>query len=244
MKKVALITGASRGIGRAVAIAFAKEGYETILHYHTQKALAQKTAGELIESGLAASVAQADVANRREVEAMISAVLYRFGKIDVLVNNAGLADFGLFGDVTEERWRRLMGVNLDGVFHCCQCALPGMIARKEGVILNISSVWGLCGASCEVAYSASKAAVIGLTKALAKEVGPSNIRVNCIAPGVIDTDMNGSLDQAAMEELIQSTPLGRIGSPEEVAQAALFLAGEGASFITGQVLSPNGGFLI
>lgn len=244
MKQVALVTGASRGIGKAIAQTFAKEGYQVILHYHKNESSAVQAMEEMRAKGWDVSVAQADVSDRRQVEDMVSAALSRFGKIDVLVNNAGVAASELFTDITASDWRRMMGVNVDGVFHCCQCVLPGMISRKQGSIINISSIWGITGASCEVHYSAAKAAVIGLTRALAKEVGPSGIRVNCIAPGVIDTDMNRNLDENTIKTLIDETPLCRIGTPDEIAQTALFLAGAGASFITGQVISPNGGFLM
>ena len=162
--------------------------------------------------------------------------------MDVLVNNAGIAQQKLFSDITPEEWRRMFAVDVEGVFHCCQCALPYMIHRKAGSIVNISSVWGQVGASCEVHYSAAKAAVIGLTKALAKELGPSGIRVNCVAPGVIRTEMNAHLSGEDMEALREETPLCRIGEPEEVADAVSFLAGEGSRFVTGQILAVSGGF--
>jgi 3-oxoacyl-[acyl-carrier protein] reductase len=244
MKQVALITGASRGIGKSIAQTFAKEGYLVVLHYHTNKSATVKTAEELRSKGYEASTVQADISVRHQVEDMVSGILSRFGHIDVLVNNAGVSASQLFTDITEAQWRHMMGVNLDGVFYCCQCVLPGMISRKQGSIINISSIWGLTGASCEVHYSAAKAAVIGLTRALAKELGPSGIRVNCIAPGLIDTDMNHDLDENTVKNLIEETPLGRIGTPLDIARTALFLAGDDASFITGQVISPNGGFLI
>lgn len=244
MNKVALVTGASRGIGKAIAEAFASSGYQVILHYHTNQEAASHATQSLCQQGFLATTVQADISERKQVENMVSAVLSQYGHIDVLVNNAGIAAQQLFSDITEEDWRHMMGVNLDGVFHCCQCVLPGMIHRKSGSIINISSVWGLVGASCEVHYSTAKAAVIGFTKALAKEVGPSQIRVNCIAPGVIDTDMNRHLDEDTIKALIEETPLCRIGQPQDIADMAVFLAGDHASFITGQVISPNGGFII
>lgn len=166
------------------------------------------------------------------------------GDIDVLVNNAGVSSQKLFADITDEDWKKTTGVNLDGVFFCCREALKPMISKKNGVIINISSMWGEVGASCEVHYSATKAGVIGLTKALAKEVAPSGIRVNCITPGVIMTDMMADFDEKTVNELREETPLGRLGTPEDIAGAALFLASEDASFITGQVLGVNGGFVI
>ena len=166
------------------------------------------------------------------------------GSVDVLVNNAGVSSQKLFTDITDEEWRRTIGVNLDGVFYCCREALKSMISRKSGVIINISSMWGEVGASCEVHYSASKAGVIGLTKALAKEVGMSGIRVNSITPGVIMTDMMSDFDENTINELKSETPLNRLGTPEDIARAALFLASDEASFITGQTLGVNGGFVI
>lgn len=164
--------------------------------------------------------------------------------VDVLINNAGVSSQKLFTDITDDDWRKTIGVNLDGVFYCCREVLPQMISRKNGVIINISSMWGEVGASCEVHYSASKAGVIGLTKALAKEVAPSGIRVNCISPGVIMTDMMSGFDDNTIEELKSETPLQRLGTPEDIASAALFLASDEASFITGQTLGVNGGFVI
>ena len=187
---------------------------------------------------------RADVADAASVNDMIRAVINKFGKIDVLVNNAGIAEQRLFTDITSEAWDRMISVNLTGVFNCIKAVLPGMISRKSGKIVNVSSIWGITGASCEVHYSAAKAAVIGLTKALAKEVGPSNIQVNCVAPGVIDTEMNASLTEADRMAITEETPLGRIGTAEEVASAILYLASPKAGFITGQVLSPNGGVVI
>lgn len=183
---------------------------------------------------------KADVSNSAEVRAMLE----QAGQVDVLVNNAGVSSQKLFTDITDDEWRKTIGVNLDGVFYCCREALPQMISRKSGVIINISSMWGEVGASCEVHYSTSKAGVIGLTKALAKEVAPSGIRVNCIAPGVIMTDMMSEFDDNTIEELKSETPLQRLGTPEDIAAAALFLVSEDASFISGQTLGVNGGFVI
>lgn len=166
------------------------------------------------------------------------------GHIDVLINNAGVAYAALFTDTEYADWKRVFAVNVDGAYHCTQAVLPDMVSRQAGVILNVSSIWGLVGASCEVAYSASKAALIGFTKALAKELGPSGIRVNCVAPGVIDTDMNAHLDAPSRAALVEETPLCRLGTPEEVAEALFFLASDASSFFTGQVLSPNGGLVL
>ena len=175
---------------------------------------------------------------------MFAQVKSAFGSVEVLVNNAGIAQQKLFTDITEQDWNKMFDVDVKGVFHCCQCALPDMIHGKAGKIINISSMWGQVGASCEVHYSAAKAAVIGLTQALAKEVGPSHIQVNCIAPGVIDTEMNGHLDARTIDELKDETPLGVIGTTKDIANAVLFLASEKADFITGQVLGVNGGMII
>ena len=185
-----------------------------------------------------------DVAQREQVQAMTAAFLREFGRIDVLVCNAGIARQELFTDITEAGWREVMGVDLDGVFYCAQAVLPDMLHRKAGKIITLSSMWGQVGASCEVAYSTAKAGVIGLTKALAKELGPSGITVNCVAPGVIDTEMNGNLPQDIKDELAEETPLERLGTPEDVAQAVWFLASSAGDFFTGQVLAPNGGLII
>ena len=234
MKK-ALITGASRGIGAACARALAEDGYHVYINYHKSKAAAEELAFDL--GGIAV---QADVSDPAAVAAMFSAT----GPVDLLVCNAGIAFSGLFAEITPEIWRKIFAVNVDGVYNCCKCALPHMIHKKAGNIITMSSIWGVTGASCETAYSAAKAAVIGLTKALAKEVGPSGIRVNCVAPGVIDTDMNGALSPEDMAALREETPLGCIGAPADVANAVRFLASEKSGFITGQVLGVNGGFLI
>ncbi len=244
MKKTALITGASRGIGRAAAGLLAQNGWQVVVNYHRSKSGAYSLVTELTMAGLDAIAVRADVSDRAQVEAMVQEANSRFGGVDLLVNNAGIARQRLFTDIPAEEWQHLFDVNVTGMFHCCQCVLPQMIRRHSGKIINISSIWGMTGASCEVAYSSTKAAVIGLTRALAKEVGPSSIQVNCIAPGVIDTDMNEDLDAQALAALKEETPLGVLGTPQDIAHAILFLASDEARFITGQVLSPNGGFLI
>ncbi len=205
---------------------------------------AEALAEELAALGVPVKVYVCDVAQREQVQAMTAAFLREFGRIDVLVCNAGIARQELFTDITEAGWREVMGVDLDGVFYCAQAVLPDMLHRKAGKIITLSSMWGQVGASCEVAYSTAKAGVIGLTKALAKELGPSGITVNCVAPGVIDTEMNGNLSQDIKDELAEETPLERLGTPEDVAQAVWFLASSAGDFFTGQVLAPNGGFLI
>lgn len=237
--KTALVTGGSRGIGAAVCRRLAEDGFRVVVHFNRNKEKAEALARELTEkTGLPHLALPAELAERVQVEELFRLA----GPVDVLVNNAGIAQQKLFTDITEDDWRRMFAVDVDGVFRCCQCALPHMIHEKSGCIINIASIWGEIGASCEVHYSAAKAAVIGLTKALAKELGPSHIRVNCVSPGVIDTEMNAMFDEETMRDLCESTPLGRIGSPEDIAAAVSFLASDAASFITGQTLSVNGLF--
>ncbi len=237
--KTALVTGGSRGIGAAVCRRLAEDGFRVVVHFNRSREKAEALVRELTEkTGLPHLALPAELAERAQVEELFRLA----GPVDVLVNNAGIAQQKLFTDITEDDWRRMFAVDVDGVFRCCQCALPHMIHEKSGCIINIASIWGEIGASCEVHYSAAKAAVIGLTKALAKELGPSHIRVNCVSPGVIDTEMNAMFDKETMRDLCESTPLGRIGSPEDIAAAVSFLASDAASFITGQTLSVNGLF--
>lgn len=244
MKKTALITGATRGIGNEIAKTFATDGYNVVINYLNSEETAEYLCSQLYEKGYNAMKVKADVSNREEVEMMIKTVQKKFGDVDVLVNNAGIAQQKLFTEISNLDWDRIFDVNVKGVFNCSQMVLPKMIHKKRGKIINISSMWGLTGASCEVHYSASKAAVIGLTKALAKEVGPSNIQVNCVAPGVIDTDMNADLNNQDIEDIKEQTPLGMIGSAKDIAETVLFLASDKANFITGQIISPNGGMVI
>ena len=244
MPKTVLVTGASRGIGAAIARRFAQEGYQVALNFCQNQSAAQALADALAAQGHKALPFQADVADRAQVHNMVQRIEYHLGPVDVLVNNAGIAQQKLFCDLTAQDWQRMVAVNLTGPFNCCQEVLPGMIERQCGKIVNLSSIWGLVGASCEVHYSAVKAGVIGLTRALAKEMGPSHIQVNCVAPGVVDTDMNALLDEDTLSILKDETPLGTLGQPEDIAQAVYFLASPAADFITGQVLSPNGGFVI
>ncbi|HCC34119.1 MAG TPA: 3-oxoacyl-ACP reductase [Ruminococcaceae bacterium] len=244
MNRTALITGASGVIGAATARLFARHGYNIAAHYNTGKARAEALLKECLALGADTDIFKADVGDRAAVEKMFSEIKKRFGAVGVLINNAGIARQQLFLDTTERDFNEMLRVNVTGMFNCCKCALRDIIDMGGGSIVNISSVWGIAGASCEVAYSTSKAAVIGLTKALAKEMGPSGIRVNCVAPGVIDTEMNAGLSAEDIDALAMQTPLGRLGRPEEVARAILFLASDAGDFITGQVLSPNGGFLI
>lgn len=232
--KNALVTGGSRGIGAAAARALAAEGYNVFINFRESwgkaKALADSIGGTAV---------CADVSDPAAVRQMFDDI----GGINVLVNNAGISEYGLLSQLDYEGWRRVFAVNVDGAYNCIQCALPHMLSEKSGIIINMSSVWGIYGASCETAYSSSKAAVIGLTKALARELGPSGIRVNCIAPGVIDTDMMSSFSPEDRKNLIERTPLCRLGQPEDVAALCRFLVSDSASFITGQVIGVDGGFM-
>ena len=244
MRKIALITGGSRGIGAACVRAFAEDGYAVAFLYKNSRDKADALMQSLRAEGRDVAAYQCDVADAAQVQAVIADILRTYRRIDALVNCAGIAYIGLFTDMTEDEWDRLFAVNVRSTFSVTKATLPGMISRQTGAVVNVSSMWGEVGASCEVAYSATKAALIGLTKALAKEVGPSGVRVNCVTPGVIDTDMNAQLTDDDRAELADETPLGRIGAAEEVAQTILFLCGEGASFITGQVLGVSGGLVI
>lgn len=239
MKSV-FITGGSRGIGKAAAVLFAQKGYRVRFCYRSSKTQAEQLINELSAKGADIQGYQADVSSAAQMEA----VFQKAGPVDVLVNNAGMAQQRLFSDITEEEWDRMFLVNVKGMYLCTKLALPHMITKQRGKIINLSSIWGLTGASCEVHYSASKAAVIGFTKALAKELGPSGIQVNCVAPGIIETDMNAGIPQDIVQELREETPLGRMGTCSEIAEVILFLASEGSDFITGQVISPNGGFYV
>ena len=242
--KYALITGASGGIGAATARAFAQAGYGVAIHAHRSVDKLHALAQELSALSVPMLEVCADLSDPVQAKSMVDNVLEKFCQLDILVCCSGLSHVGLVTDIDPQQWKTLFGVNVDGMHYCCQAVLPHMVHRKEGCILTVSSMWGQVGASCEVAYSATKGAVIAYTKALAQEVGPSNIRVNCIAPGVIATEMNAHLSPEDLEALADETPLGRIGTPEECAACALFLASEGASFVTGQVLAPNGGLVI
>ena len=242
-KGCAIVTGASRGIGAEIAFELAKSGFDIIVNYNNSKSQALSVLEKIKQNGGNGSVFQCNVANRSDVDKMTEFALRTYGKIDVLVNNAGIAQQKLFTDITPDDWSQMLNVNLGGVFNCCQSVLPSMIHNKYGRIINISSVWGTEGASCEVHYSAVKAGIIGLSKALAKEVAPSGITVNVIAPGCIMTDMlTHDFDESTIKELAEETPVGRIGTPSDVARAAAFFASDFAGFITGQVLGVDGGF--
>ena len=242
---VVFITGASRGIGAACALYFAQHGYDVGINYLNNDEKAEEIAQKVRATGRKAVLLKADVTNKQEIGAAISRCADELGPISVIVNNAGIAQQKLFTDITEEEWKRMFSVNVDGTYNVLSEALPDMIRKHSGSIVNISSMWGISGASCEVHYSASKSAVIGLTKALAAELAPSGIRVNCVAPGLIDTDMNGNLTDEDIQGVIDETPLGKIGTAEDVAKSVFFLASdEFSSFTTGQILSPNGGLVI
>ncbi len=244
MREVALITGASRGIGRAIAERLARDGYAVAINCIHSVDRAEELCTKLRASGADAAVFPCDVADENAVKAMVEAVQKELGAISVLVNNAGIAQQKLFTDITPEEWRRMFAVHVDAAFYTCHEVLPDMIRRHKGNIVNIASMWAQTGGSCEVHYSAAKAALLGMTKALAKEVGPSGIRVNAVAPGVIETDMIGGFDADTLHELAEAAPLCRLGTTKDVADAVSFLVSEQASFITGQVLSPNGGIVI
>ena len=238
--KTVLINGGSRGIGAAMVKTFADAGWCVAFTYKSSEERAKE-----LEKATGALAIKADSANEEQVVGAVALAEERLGKIDCLINNAAISSFSVFTDITLDAWNEMLSVNLTGAFLYSRAVIPGMVRRQEGRIINISSMWGITGSSCEVHYSAAKAALIGMTKALAKELGPSGITVNAIAPGVIDTEMNrNSLTDEDLAALIDETPLMRIGKAEEIAASALFLAGEGASFITGEVLSVNGGYVI
>ncbi|MDE5943132.1 MAG: glucose 1-dehydrogenase [Clostridia bacterium] len=238
--KTALITGGTKGIGKAVALAFMQQGYEVVINYDSDEESALSTQEEFNILGYCPILLRADVSDEMQVRAMFREFFGIYDKLDVLVNNAGVSLIRVIQDTTSADWDRVFGVNVKGVYHCCRLVADKMIGCGGGCIINIGSIWGEVGASCEAAYSASKGAVIAFTKALAKELAPSKVRVNCVSPGVIDTCMNSHLTGEEMEELIDEIPLGRIGYPEDVAKACVYLAD--ADYVTGEILSVGGGF--
>lgn len=244
MKKTVIITGASKGIGAATAILFAQRGYNVVLNYNDSFESVSLLTRSLSQNGFSVTAIKANVANRLEVELLVKETIYKYGSVDVLVNNAGITHQGLITDIDEYDTDRIFDINLKGVYNCCRAVTPAMVNQKSGKIINISSMWGQVGASCEVAYSASKAGVIGLTKALAKELAPSGITVNAIAPGLIETGMNSNISVEDLHAFVEEIPLGRMGSADEIAQSIYFLASDNADYITGQVLGVNGGYIV
>ncbi len=237
--RTVLVTGGSRGIGAACVRAFAQAGWRTAFLYHASQAEAQELAAET-----GAVALRADVSRSAEVNEAVSTLLQDFRHIDALINNAGVALTRQIQDTTDEEWRHVLDVNLSGAFYAVRAALPSMLSRKSGRIVNVSSIWGLVGGSTEAAYSAAKAGLLGFTKALAKELGPSGITVNAVAPGAVRTDMLNVYDEDTLDALERETPLGRLAEPMEIARVALWLCGDDAAMLTGQVLGPNGGMVI
>ena len=244
MRRVAVVTGGSRGIGAAVCTRLAREGYSVAVGYAAHGAQAQALAANLRVEGCNALAVHADVRSREQVDALFAAVRAQLGVPDTLVCCAGIAQQKQIQDITDADWDNLFDVNVKGVYRCIQAALPDMLHRGRGCIVTLSSMWGQVGASCESHYAASKAAVIALTQSLAKELGPSGIRVNCVAPGVIVTDMTAPLGRETLDALAQDTPLCRNGTPDDAARAVAFLCSDAADFVTGHTLSVNGGFVI
>lgn len=242
MKKTIIVTGASRGIGAAIVKMLAKEDYNIVLNYNKSEEIAKKIQEEFTKQGKNVEIFKADVSKREEVKKLIEFTINKFKKIDVLINNAGISQTRLFTDITDEDWNNMLNVNLNSVFYMTQEVLPYMIHEKEGCIINISSIWGITGAACETHYSVAKAGVDAMTKSLAKELGPSNIRVNSIAPGIIDTDMNKYLLDEELANIEEEIPLGKIGSPGTIAKCVKWLIED--DYTTGQIIGINGGWNI
>ena len=242
MKKTIIVTGASRGIGAAIVNLLAGEDYNIILNYNKSEEIAKKMKQEFTEKGYSVEIYKADVSQREQVKGLVKFTIEKFGKIDILINNAGISQTRLFTDITDEDWNNMLNVNLNSVYYMTQEVVPYMIHEKNGCIINISSIWGSVGASCEVNYSVSKAGVDAMTKSLAKELGPSNIRVNSIAPGIIDTDMNKYLSDEELANIEEEIPLGKIGNPEAIAKCVKWLIED--EYTTGQIIEINGGWNI
>ncbi|GAA0787136.1 elongation factor P 5-aminopentanone reductase [Hathewaya limosa] len=241
--KVVLISGSSRGIGKAIALAFAKENATIIINYKSSDNKADEVKKEIESIGGYAHLLKGDVSSYEQCKSMVEDIIKKFGKIDVLVNNAAVSKIDVFSFCTEETWDYIIGTNLKGVFNLTHNVVKYMVDKKEGSIINISSMWGEVGASCEVIYSTSKGGINAFTKALGKELAPSGIRVNAISPGVIDTEMNNCLSKEDKESLEEEIPMNRMGMPEEIGKVAVFLAKEDSSYMTGQVLRVDGGFI-
>ncbi len=242
--RVAVVTGGASGIGESIVRALCRDGFAVVINYNRSEAQAVALASELSAKGSNVITIKADVSSSQQVDEMMNTVKQTLGIPEILVNNSGIAQQKLFTDITDDDWNAMIGVNLTGVFNACRAVLPFMIHEKKGKIINISSMWGQVGASCEVHYSASKAGVIGLTKALAQEVAPSGITVNCVAPGAVETKMMSSFSQDDIKCLCEEIPMGRLGTPEEIADLVAFLASDRASYITGQVIGVNGGMVV
>ena len=240
--KTVIVTGGSRGIGAAIVKELAQNNYNVVLNYNNSREAAEQIQNELKENGINIEIFKADVSKRDEVRELIDFTIKKYNNIDVLINNAGIDQIKLFMDTTDEDWNNIIQNNLTSVFYCSQEVLKNMIHNKKGCIINISSIWGIIGASCEVAYSASKAAIDGITRALAKEMGPSNIRVNSVAPGFVKTDMNKDIKLEEIKEIENEIPLGRISKPEEITKSIKWLIED--EYVTGQVISVNGGWNI
>lgn len=242
MNKVIIVTGGSRGIGANIVKSLAKDCDKVILNYNKSEEFAKQIQKELEKENIKIDIFKADVSKKADVLAMIEYVIEKYNRVDVLINNAGISQEKLFTDISDEEWKRIMDVNLNSVYYCTKAVIPYMIQKKCGCIINISSIWGVTGGSCEVGYSTSKAAIIGFTKALAKEMGPSNIRINCIAPGIIDTDMNKNLNETDIEAIKDEIPLNRIGLTEDIAKCVKWLIED--NYTTGQIININGGWYI
>ena len=242
MKKIAIVTGASKGIGRQIAKTLAKENIQVIANYNKSEEEILKLKNELEEENIQVDIKKADVSKRKEAKELVEYVLSRYGKIDILINNAGISEYKLFTEETDQDWERVINTNLYSAFVMSQEVIPNMIQNKKGCIINISSVWGMVGGALEVIYSVSKAGMDGLTKALAKELGPSYIRVNSIAPGIIKTSMNSNLSKEEIKQLEEEIPLEKLGNTDDIAKCVKWLIED--NYTTGQVISINGGWII